>query len=69
MDELIKLVSQKTGLSEDRARTAVETVINYLKAKLPGPVAAQIDTILASSGSGQGIEGLARGLGGILKQQ
>ncbi len=26
MDELIKLVSQKTGLGEDMAKTAVETV-------------------------------------------
>jgi hypothetical protein len=69
MDELVKLVSQKTGISEDMARTAVETVIGYLKDKLPGPVAGQIDSILGGSGSGQGIEGLTRGLGGILGQR
>ena len=35
MDELVKLVSQKTGLSEQMAKTAVETVIGFLKDKLP----------------------------------
>ena len=37
MDELIKLVSQKTGLSAEMAKTAVETVVGFLKDKLPVP--------------------------------
>jgi hypothetical protein len=64
MDELVKLVSQKTGIPEDTARTAVQTVVGYLKQKLPAPIAAQIDTVLASGGSGLG--DAAKGLGGIL---
>lgn len=30
MDELIKLVSQKTGLPADKGKVAVDTVINLL---------------------------------------
>lgn len=39
MDELIKLVAQKTGLPQDKARVAVDTVINFLKKKLPPTIA------------------------------
>jgi hypothetical protein len=62
MDELVKLVSQKTGISEEVARTAVETVIGYLKEKLPDPIAGQIDSVL----SGGGLEDVVKGLGGLL---
>ena len=47
MDELVKLVVEKTGLSEEIARTAVNTVIAYLKGRLPAPIAGQIDGILS----------------------
>lgn len=62
MDELVKLVSEKTGLSEDMSRKAATTVIAYLKDKLPAPIAGQIDTVLKTGGSGSS----ASGLGGIL---
>ena len=66
MDEIVKLVAQKTGLSEEKAKVAVETVIGFLKDKLPGPVAGQIDGILAGEGGAPGLGGLAQGLGGLL---
>jgi hypothetical protein len=47
MDELYKLVSTKTGLPHDQAKMAVDTVIDFIKKKLPAPVAAQIDAALA----------------------
>jgi len=46
MDELYKLVSTKTGLPHDQAKMAVDTVIDFIKKKLPAPVAAQIDAAL-----------------------
>jgi hypothetical protein len=46
MDELIKLVAKKVGIPEAQAKMAVETVIGFLKQKLPAPIAAQIDTVL-----------------------
>lgn len=66
MDELVKLVSQKTGLPEEMARTAVETVIGYLKGKLPAPIAGQIDNVLGGAGMAKDMGGLAKGLGGLL---
>lgn len=62
MEELVKLVSQKTGLPEDKAKVAVDTVINFLKQKLPAPIASQIDPILSGSAPGD----LAKGLGSLL---
>jgi hypothetical protein len=66
MDELVKLVSQKTGLPEATAKTAVETVLGYLKKKLPAPIASQIDGVLSGAGAVKGVEDLAKGLGGML---
>jgi hypothetical protein len=65
VDELVKLVTQKTGLSEDMAQVAVDTVIGYLKDKLPDSIASQIDVVL-EGGSAQGLDGIAKGLGGLL---
>lgn len=62
MDELIKKVSEKTGLSEEMARQAVEVVVDHLKDKLPGPLAGQIDNVLNLSGKSGGLSGLAGGL-------
>jgi len=50
MDELVKLVAQKAGISEDQAKKAVATVLDFLKQKLPAPVAAQIDSAVSGSG-------------------
>lgn len=49
MDELIKQVSQRSGISEDKARSAVETVIGFLKERLPASIADQVDGVLGSS--------------------
>jgi uncharacterized protein (DUF2267 family) len=46
MEELIKLVSKKTGLPEAKAKVAVDTVLKFLKDKLPDPIAAQLDNVL-----------------------
>ncbi len=62
MDELVNVVSQKTGLPPDQAKAAVDTVVNYIKARLPGPVAAQVDAALKGGGMGD----IAKGLGGML---
>lgn len=62
MDELVKLVSQKTGIPEGTARQAVDVVLNFLKDKLPAPIAAQVENVV----KGGGAAGLAKGLGGML---
>lgn len=65
MDELVKMVAQKVGIPEDKARSAVDIVINQLKTKLPDPLAGQIDNALSGSGRSGGA-GLGGGLGGML---
>ena len=66
MDELIKLVSQKTGIPEATAKAAVETVVGYLKKKLPAPIAGQIDGLLNNAGMMDQAADMAKGLGGFL---
>jgi nucleoid DNA-binding protein len=50
MDELVALVSQKTGLSKEQATAAVKVVLDFIKKKLPAPVAAEVDAVLSGSG-------------------
>lgn len=77
MNELVQLVQQKTGLSEDVAQKVVDTVTGYLKAKLPEPMASGLDSLLAGSAGadaatedGGGMmdkaKSMVAGLGGIL---
>jgi hypothetical protein len=66
MDQLVQLVSQKTGLSEEKSRQAVEIVVEYLKEKLPAPIAGQVDAVLGGGKGGGGLEDLAKkGMGGL----
>ena len=64
MDELVKLLGQKFGLKDDTAKQVVTTVAEFLKKKLPAPLASQIDSLLA--GGKPDLQGLAKGLGGLL---
>ena len=65
MDELVKLVAQRTGIAEDTARTAVDTVVGYLKERLPEPIAGHVDSVLSGQAPGGGVDGIADKLGGI----
>jgi len=50
MEELVKRITEKTGISEDQARTAITTVSGFLKEKLPAPLAGQVDNVLSGAG-------------------
>ncbi len=50
MEELVALVSKKTGLNKEQAATAVKVVLDFIKSKLPASVAAQVDAVLSGSG-------------------
>lgn len=59
MNEIIARLIERTGLPQDQAASAVETVIGFLKEKLPAPIASQIDGLLSGeSGMADKISGL-----------
>ncbi len=58
MDELIKLIQQRTGIDEAQARGAAETVIGFLKERLPAPIAGQIDGVIEGGEAGGPLGGL-----------
>lgn len=51
MDELIKAVSEKTGLPEAQAKQATEAVLEFLKERLPGPIGNQLDSLIENPDS------------------
>jgi len=61
MEELVKLVSEKTGLSKEMSETAVNIVVDYIKKKLPKPVAAQVDAVLGAGNAMDALGGLFGG--------
>ncbi|MBM4457026.1 MAG: DUF2267 domain-containing protein [Chloroflexi bacterium] len=65
MDELVKLISERTGIPAEQAHTVVETVLGYLKEKLPAPVAGQIDGLLAGAGANEQASQVIGALGGL----
>jgi hypothetical protein len=73
MDELIKSIAKKVGISEAQAKQAAEMVINFLKEQLPEPLASQVEGVLDGDLSALGdlgdlgdIGDALGGLGGLL---
>jgi len=64
MNPLIDLVAQKAGINPDQAKVAVDTVVQFLKARLPGPFADQLDGALAGRSLGDAIKHLRAAMGG-----
>ena len=65
MDELVKLVVDKTGIAEGQAETAVNVVLDFIKDRLPEPYASQLDGLVAGDVSASSIEDITKGLGGL----
>lgn len=71
MEELVKLLTEKTGLSDDKARMAVEIVVGFLKQRLPGSVGEQLNTCLsipAGEGLTEKMKEMAQRVGGVFKK-
>jgi hypothetical protein len=57
IDELVKSISEGTGLGADQARTVVAVVMAFLKGRLPVPLASSLESIVggeAGTGSTAG---------------
>ncbi|HIE57363.1 MAG TPA: hypothetical protein EYP88_03910 [Anaerolineales bacterium] len=46
MDELVKMVADKTGISNEQARMAVDIVVDFIKQKMPGSTGEQLAALL-----------------------
>ena len=71
MDDIIKTVAERVGISEDQAKQAVEIVVGQLKDRLPGPIGDQLEGLLGgddgeSAGGGGDVGDALKGLGGRL---
>ncbi len=68
MEDIVKMVAEKTGISESIAKIAVETVISQLKDKLPTGVGSQLESYLGEgSKSTDALGGITNALGGMWK--
>jgi hypothetical protein len=79
MNELVKLLMTKAGLSEVIAKTVIEVILGFVKDKLPKPLADQVVSMLGLGGAtgangkdapeaeagGLGVEDVLKGLGGM----
>ena len=65
MNELVQMVAQKTGIGEDKARQAVQVVLEHLKGRLPGPLASHLDSYLQGNQQGGETGGLGNLLGKV----
>jgi len=54
MDLLIKQITDRTGITEDQAKQAVETVLTFLKGRLPAGLGSQLDGLLGGEMSSLG---------------
>lgn len=61
MNELIELLKSRVGLDDDKARSAAQTVLEFLKQRLPEPIGRELESQL----SGGSVEDLAGKLGGL----
>ena len=50
MEDLIQTIADKTGISADQARTAITTVIDHLKDKLPFGLGDKIESFINEGG-------------------
>ncbi|MDQ1610662.1 MAG: hypothetical protein QOG00_593 [Pyrinomonadaceae bacterium] len=71
MEELIKQVTERTGITEAQARTAIDTVMGYIRDKLPANVSGMIDGTLGgganvAGGVADAAQNVLGGIGGML---
>jgi len=68
MQQLIDQITQRTGIPEEKARVAVDTVVGYLKEHLPGSLGSQLDSAVSGEDATGGMAAKARGMFGGSKE-
>jgi len=65
MNELVKMLQEKAGLSPEVAQNVVQTVLEYIEQKMPGPMGAGLKSLLGEGGSDAATAASAEG-GGLM---
>jgi len=65
MDKLLELVQEKAGISAEQAREAIETVVDFMKDKLPAPLGDQLSKFVEGDDDGGGGDDAGDMLGGV----
>lgn len=70
MENIVKMISDKAGISESQAKTALDTVVNFLKDKLPSGMGSQLDSLVSGGGTTNegGMGDLKDKLGGFMNK-
>ena len=55
--QLIAQITQRAGISTDQATQAAQAVVDFLKQRLPGPLGAQLDSVLGGQAGTGGAMG------------
>lgn len=66
MNEIVQMVAQKTGIPEDKARAAVQVVLEHLRSRLPAPMTSYLDSY--TQGGSQPNQDNTGGIGDLLKK-
>lgn len=64
MEELVQKIVERTGISEEQARGAVETVAEVLRERIPSPYNKYVDSFLQGGGEGGGLGSMLGGFFG-----
>jgi hypothetical protein len=62
MNELVTLITQKTGLSSDMAQQVLNVINGYVKDKVPEPVASQISNAIGGQMGGTSASSVTPGM-------
>lgn len=68
MNELVQIIMQKTGLSQEMAEKVVNVVAGYIESRLPAPMAAALTNYLGGNANAATADGAAPAGGGMMEQ-
>lgn len=54
MEQLVKLITAKAGISEAQAKQSIETIVDFLKDKMPAGIGSQVESFVKGGGSDMG---------------
>jgi hypothetical protein len=67
MNEIVRMVAERTGIGEDKAQQAVQVVVEQLRKRLPAPLASHLDSFVSGqANTAEGEGGIAGKIGNLM---